>query len=104
MDNWNIIFNRGASYSQSIAVQGVADISSATLWRVTFTLDNAVMLTATSANGMLVAGSTTAEKFFAITPTQTAAFPLGNGSFNLDILWGTDVRRYVSNSRFQVNL
>jgi hypothetical protein len=106
MDKWNIVIQKGATYQQSITVDGVADIASATLWRVRIaTPVNGVIVEATTSNGMIVAGTAANNKVLTLTPTTTGALPLGNGTFDFEVEWssGTIIRRYVSNGLVQVN-
>jgi hypothetical protein len=104
MAQWNIIFARGASYSQTITVAGVTDIATATGWTVRCAMPNeSPFLTATTANGLLVSTSNANSKVLSIPAATTALMPLGNGRFDFEITWaGGDVRRYVANSLCQV--
>lgn len=105
MDKWNIIFLQGATYQQTITVTGVADIASATVWRVNCAFPgSAPFLTATTTNGMIVAGATTNQKIMVIPAATTALFDLGNARFDFEIEWtGGVIRRYVANGLVQVN-
>lgn len=105
MDKWNIIFNQGATYQQTITVTGVADIASATEWRVNCAFPGeAPFLSATTTNGMIVAGITTNQKIMVIPAATTALFDRGNARFDFEIEWtGGVIRRYVANGMVQVN-
>ena len=105
MDKWNIVIARGANYTQSITVTGVANIASATLWRVRIAMTDGTILTATTANGMIEPGTGANNKVLALDPATTAAMPLGNGRFDFDVEWslGATIVRYVSNGNVQVN-
>lgn len=104
-DRWNIIFAQGATYEQTITMDGVSDIATATLWRLSFAMSNdAPFLTATTANGYLVPTGSANERKILIPASITDAMPLGNGRFDFEIEWaGPIVRRYVSNGYCQVN-
>lgn len=105
MDKWNIVIARGATYTQSITVDGVANIASATLWRVRIAMTDGTIVTATTSNGMIGAGTGANNKVLTLTPTTTNSMPLGNGRFDFDVEWasGATVARYVSNGNVQVN-
>jgi hypothetical protein len=105
VDKWNIVIARGATYTQSITVTGVANIASATLWRVRIAMTDGTVVSATTANGMIAAGTSASNKVLTLTPTTTNAMPLGNGRFDFDVEWssGTTIARYVSNGNVQVN-
>jgi hypothetical protein len=105
MDRWNINFFQGATYQQTITVTGVADIATATEWRVNCAFPGSTpFLTATIANGMIVAGATTNQKIMVIPAATTALFDLGNARFDFEIEWtGGVIRRYVANGFAQVN-
>ena len=104
MAQWNIIFARGASYSQTITVTGVTDISAATGWTVRCAMPNeAPFLVATTANGLLAPTANANAKTLSIPAATTATMPLGNGRFDFEVTWaGGVVRRYVANSLCQV--
>jgi hypothetical protein len=105
MDKWNIVIARGATYQQTITVTGVADIASATLWRITMAMPNEPpFVIATTANGKMTAGSSASQKILGLPAAETEVYPLGNGRFDFDIEWtGGIVRRYISNGTVQVN-
>lgn len=105
MANWNIIFARGATYEQTIEVVGIEGIATATLWRVRCAMPTQLpFLEATTASGQIVGTISPNIKTLLIDPSDTAAFPLGNGRFDFEIEWngGTEVKRLVANSRVQV--
>lgn len=94
MSRWTIIFAKGQTYQQTITLTGVADIASATGWSVVCAMPNeAAFLTATTANGLLTAGATTAEKIMVIPAATTATFDGGNGKFDFYIEWAGGVKR-----------
>jgi len=107
-DRWNLVFQQGATYEQRITLTGVADIATATLWRVRVAQPNAAaFLTATTANGMIVDTSppATGVKVLVVPAATTATFPIGNARFDFEVEWsaGTVVERYYSNGDAQVN-
>jgi len=107
MDKWQIIFLKGATYEQQIALAGVSDIATATNWRVRVAQPNAVaFLDATITNGMIVDISppTTGIKKLVVPAATTATFPTGNCRFDFEVEWtGGIVRRYYENGQAQVN-
>jgi hypothetical protein len=106
MDKWNIIFNAGATYEQNITVEGVDDIATATMWRVTCSFPSEPpFVIATTANGMIIAGATPNAKTMVVSAADTALFPIGNARFDFDIEWesGDVVRRYYANGSVQIN-
>jgi hypothetical protein len=105
MANWNIIINREATYQVTLTMSGIADIALATEWRLTLAMPNAApFLTATTANGLFLPGTSSAQKILAIPAATTTTMPLGNGRYDFDILWtGGVVRRYIANGYLQVN-
>lgn len=105
MDRWTVIFNKGATYQTTITMTGVADIASATAWRMIFAFpDQTPFLTASTANGMITAGATSAQKIVTIPAATTALFDTGNGHFDFEIEWaGGVIRRYVAGGNMQVN-
>lgn len=104
-DKWNIIFSRGATYQVTLTISGVADIALATEWRLVCSLpDQAAFLTATTANGMFVAGATAAQKILVVPAATTSTMDLGNGRYDFEVDWpGGVVRRYISNGYVQIN-
>jgi len=105
MDKWNIVIARGATYQQTITVSGVADIATATLWRITCAMPNqAPFVIATTSNGKMIAGASASQKILILPAAETESYPLGNGRFDFDIEWtGGIIRRYVSGGMVQVN-
>lgn len=105
MDQWNVIFNKGATYQTTVTMTGVADIATATAWRLICAFpDQAPFLTASTANGMITAGSSPAQKIITVPAADTADFDTGNGRFDFEIEWtGGIVRRYVAGGNMQVN-
>ena len=105
MAKWNIIISQGATYQVTLTVSGVSDIGLATQWRLVCSMpDQVAFLTATTANGLFVPGTSAAQKIIAIPAATTATMPLGNGRYDFEILWpGGVVRRYISNGYLQVN-
>jgi hypothetical protein len=105
MDQWNVIFNKGATYQTTITMTGVADIATATAWRMIFAFpDQAPFLTASTTNGLITAGATSAQKIVTIPAATTALFDTGNGRFDFEIEWaGGLIRRYVAGGNMQVN-
>lgn len=106
-DKWQLVFLKGATYEQRITLTGVADIASATGWRVRVAQPNAVaFLDATTANGMIVDTSppATGVKVLRVPAATTATFPIGNARFDFEVEWaGGVVRRYYENGDAQVN-
>lgn len=105
MDRWTVIFNKGATYQTTITMTGVADIATATAWRMIFAFpDQAPFLTASTTNGLITAGATSAQKIVTIPAATTALFDTGNGRFDFEIEWtGGVIRRYVAGGNMQVN-
>ena len=105
IDKWNIVFAKGANYTQTITVSGVANIATASAWRIRCAFPNeAAFLTATTANGMIVAGNSSAQKILTVPAATTALFDLGNARFDFEVEFpdGT-ISRYLSNGLVQVN-
>lgn len=104
-DRWNIIIAQGATYESTITITGVSDIASATEWRLIASFPNQEpFLTATTNNGLIVAGTAVNSKVLRIPAATTATYATGNGKFDFEVLWsGGIVRRYQSNGFLQVN-
>jgi hypothetical protein len=104
MAQWRIIIPRGATFDQTITITGESDIANATAWRFVFALpNNAPFLTATTANGLVVAGATANTKRLVLPPATTSTLPLGNGRFDFEVEWaGGVIRRYASGLQMQV--
>jgi hypothetical protein len=104
MDKWNIVFSKGSTYQQTIQMQGVADIASATGWTVRCAFPGAApFLTATIANGMII-GEDPDTKTLIVPAATTDTFELGNARFDFEITWaGNVVRRYYANGLCQIN-
>ena len=105
-DRWTIVFEQGATYYQSVTINDPDfDVADATSWELTCAEpDGTIYLTATTGNGMIVAGNTAYQKFINIPADTTAAFPQGNGRFDLQLYYPDDiVRRYYSLGLAQVN-
>lgn len=102
---WNIVFAQGATYEETLYVQGIADIGDATEWRLTCAFpDQAPFLIASTENGMILPGTNAAQKIIVIPAETTADFTPGNGRYDLDIFFPDDVvTRIVSNGLCQVN-
>lgn len=104
MDRWNIVIAQGATYESTITITGVADIASATDWRLTAAFPNqSPFLIATITNGLFVAGTSVNQKVLRIPAATTATYETGNGKFDFEVVWGSIVRRYQSNGLVQVN-
>jgi hypothetical protein len=94
MARWNIIFAKGKTYQQTITLDGVADIASATNWQIDCAFPNeAPFLQASTANGLLQAGLTNNQKIMVIPAATTALFDTGNGRFDFYIEWAGGVKR-----------
>lgn len=104
MTRWNIIFAKNRTYQQTITVDGVPDIATATGWFIVCAFPNeAPFLTASTANGMLTAGATTNQKVMTVDATTTNGFQTGNGRFDFYIEWAGGVRRpYYIGGQVQV--
>lgn len=104
MSQWRIIIPRGATFDQTITITGQSDIASATAWRFVFAMPNtAPFLTATTANGLIVATNQTNSKRLVLPPSTTQTLPLGNGRFDFEVEWaGGVIRRYASGLQMQV--
>jgi hypothetical protein len=105
MASWNIIINREATYQVTLTMSGISDIALATEWRLTMSMPNqAAFLVASTANGLFLPGTSSAQKILVIPAATTTTMPLGNGRYDFDILWaGGVVRRYIANGYLQVN-
>lgn len=105
IDKWNIVFAKGANYTQTITVEGVANIATATEWRIRCAfVDQPTFLLATTNNGMMIAGATTNQKILVVPAATTANFVLGNARFDFEVVFpGGVISRYVSNGLCQIN-
>ena len=105
MDQWRIIMARGATYQQVITVTGIADIATATLWRVRIAnATTGVIVDATTANGMITAGSASNIKTLIISSSTTSSLPMGNARFDFEITLASGIiQRVISNGIAQVN-
>jgi hypothetical protein len=103
-DRFSIIFPRGATYEATFTVENVADIGSATVWRVRCAMPNAApFLEATTTNGLIVPTTSANSKTLRVPPTTTAAMPLGNGRYDFEVEFPAGVvRRYLANQPLQV--
>jgi hypothetical protein len=105
VDKWNIVFARGATYTQTITVTGVANIATATEWRIRCAFPNEPeFLLATTNNGLMIAGATTSQKVLVVPAATTALFDLGNARFDFEVAFPDgSVSRYISNGLCQIN-
>lgn len=103
-DKWNIIFERGAQYEQVITVNAYPNIANATGWTIRCSMPNeAPFLTATTGNGLLVAGTGANQKIMRIPAATTATMPLGNGRFDFELAFPNSVvDRLVGNGACEV--
>jgi hypothetical protein len=93
-DKWTITIQVGSQFSQSITISGVADIATASEWRVTIGLPGTTpILTASTANGMIVAGTGANNKTLVIPAATTATLTPGNYRFDFDILWTSPAKQ-----------
>ncbi len=91
---WVIKIQRGATYRSTVTVTGIADISTASLWRIRIGRPDGVnILTATTANGMIVAGASANQKIIVIPAETTASLIAGQYLFDFDIEWTTGTVR-----------
>lgn len=97
-DRWNINFIRGKTYQQTITVAGIADIATATAWHIDFALPNETpFLQASTANGYMIAGATSAQKILVVPASATAGYSAGNARFMFWIEWaGGEKRPYYT--------
>lgn len=104
MAQWRIIIPKGATFDQTVTITGEPNIATATVWRFVFALpNNAPFLTATTTNGLVVAGATSNSKRLVLPPNTTDTLPLGNGRFDFEVEWGDGtIRRYASGFQMQV--
>lgn len=105
-DRWTIVFEQGATYYQSVTINDPDfNVATATSWQlICAEPDGTIFLTATTSNGMIVAGATPYQKYINIPAATTANFPIGNGRFDLQLTYtGGVVRRYYSLGNVQVN-
>lgn len=107
MGAWNIVLAQGATYQATITMVGVADIATATEWRLIGSMSGQAAFLVASSTGvspMLQAGINSAQKILVVPAASTAVYPLGNGRYDFEILWtGGVVRRYISNGYLQVD-
>jgi len=93
---WSITMQKGSQYSQTITINGVADISTATGWSVKIGVPgSAPILEATTANGM-IAGLAANSKNLTISAEDTDALAVGNYRFDFDISWADKTIRYYA--------
>lgn len=104
MAQWRIVIPKGATFEQTVTIDGEPSIASATEWRFVFALpNNAPFLTATTDNGLVVAGAAANSKRLVLPPDTTSGLPLGNGRFDFEVEWGDGtIRRYASGLQMQV--
>lgn len=101
---WRIVIPKGATFDQTVTITGEPNIATATVWRFVFALpNNAPFLTATTANGLVVATNAANQKKLLLPPATTGGLPLGNARFDFEVQWadGT-IRRYASGLQMQV--
>lgn len=104
MAQWRIIILRGATFEQTVTIDGEPTIASATAWRFVFAMPNqAPFLTASTGNGLVVAGAAANSKTLVIPSATTDTLPLGNGRFDFEVEWaGGVIRRYAAGLQMQV--
>lgn len=103
-DRWNINFIRGKTYQQTITVAGIADIATATAWHIDCAMPNETpFLQASTANGYLIAGATSAQKILVVPASATANYAAGNGRFTFWIEWAGGVKRPYYTGLLTVN-
>lgn len=103
---WNINFSKGATYQVTLTIDGVADITNATEWRLTCAQPNGTVFLTASSTGvspMFVATAQAKTKILAVPSATTLTFPHGNGRYDFEVHWaGGVVRRYINNGSVQV--
>jgi hypothetical protein len=104
MARWNIIFAKGKTYQQTITLTGVADIATATEWRIDCAFPNeAPFLSASIANGYMLPGNASNQKIMVIPASVTDLFSTGNGRFDFWIEWSGGIKRpYYIGGQVQV--
>ncbi len=89
VNKWTINIQKGASYTQSITVNGIADISSATEWRIVIGNPGGdSILEASTLNGLITGGGPNV-RVISLPPATTQTLLPGNYRFDFDILWGS---------------
>ena len=94
VDKWNITLQVGSQFSQSITIAGVADIATASEWRVTIGVPGGTpILVASTANGMITTGTGSSNKNLVIPAATTTNLTPGNYRFDFDILWTSPAKQ-----------
>ena len=102
-DKWNIELEIDRSYRQTITVSGITDIATATAWHLDAAMPNAApFLQASTSNGLMVAGATSAQKILVVPASVTATYPLGGGRFEFWIEWAGGEKRAYYRGAVQV--
>lgn len=101
---WNLNFIKGRTYQTTLTITGVADIATATSWRLDAAFPNeAPFLQASTSNGLFVAGNAANQKILVIPSGTTALWAMGNGRFDFWIEWAGGVKRpYYTNGSMSV--
>jgi hypothetical protein len=104
MSQWRIIIPRGATFEQTITITGEPDIATASVWRFVFAMPTAAsFLTATTSNGLVLAGAAANTKRLVLPPSTTSTLPIGSGRFDFEVEWANGtIRRYASGFQTQV--
>ena len=108
---WNIIFSQGGEYQETVSVgtwpTSYPALSTATEWRLTVSQPDAVgFLVASSlgASPMITLNVAKTTGTIIVPAATTAAMPLGNARYDLDIFFPSSVtKRLISLGAAQVN-
>lgn len=105
MAGWIISILKGATFEATITMSGVANIATATEWRLRCVdNNNSSILTASSigASPMLVSLSSNSFRL-TVPAATTAAMTVQNGFYDFEIVWADgSIRRYISRGDMQV--
>jgi hypothetical protein len=101
MARWNIVIAKARTYQQTITINGVADIATATRWVLECAFPNETpFLVAATDNGLMLAGAAANQKILVVPAASTELFKTGNGRFDFYIEWAGGVKRpyYIGGS------
>jgi hypothetical protein len=103
--NWTIYLLKGATYEATITMSGVADIATATEWRVRCVDEagNAIFTASSVGASPMLVSLTTSSYRLTIPAATTATMDVEAGYYDFEVLWtGGTVRRYIARGNVQV--
>lgn len=103
--NWTIYLLKGATYEATINMTGVADIATATEWRVRCVDEagNAIFTASSVGASPMLVSLTSSSYRLTIPAATTSTMDIEAGYYDFEICWtGGVVRRYIARGNVQV--